>query len=375
MAGRKRPVTHVDMLNHLGASERVPKRHPINRVTNVCGVPTKETRREVQKRGCTWKSCAAVPLRACVSPGVSAPDIMYKQQGAGILIDGVKVSDLSGRRKGRWLPFLPRLLQEAVAPQGRRWPVHVGTYLLPPHAGTGPEGKSLETLDQVFKWTYGDPVITHCGSRLVHASQSPGPTSGFRDWPNGGKGNLATLQTGPPPCPPSLQSLPSAITIPFPADSSTRPLALPPLPHPVWRATGESTSGFISHKLASDAYSTALPHCDLTRHSTLDSQNQGTREALRRTPHSSRRTAASRSKDSVSQLPHPHPSRPYRACAASLHLHADHSSESTPRRFRDRNTARRIETGSSPAKHHISPTITTLLHSSLLVPRNDVSTR
>ncbi|KXH65839.1 hypothetical protein CSAL01_03772 [Colletotrichum salicis] len=82
--------------------------------------------------------------------------------------------------------------------------------------------------------------------------------------------------------------------------------------------------------------------------STLDSQNQGKRKALRRTPHSSRHTAASRSEDSVSQLPHPHPSRPYRACAASLYLHADHSSESTPRRFRDRNTARRIETASSP---------------------------
>ncbi|OHF00483.1 hypothetical protein CORC01_04233, partial [Colletotrichum orchidophilum] len=44
----------------------------------------------------------------------------------------------------------------------------------------------------------------------------------------------------------------------------------------------------------------------------------------------------------------PHPIHPARI-APALHLHADHSSESPPpRRFRNRNTARGIETRSSP---------------------------
>lgn len=62
MAGRKRPVIHVDKLNYLGASERVPQRHPINRV-QYKRVPTKET--DQARIAETWlhleilRSCAA----------------------------------------------------------------------------------------------------------------------------------------------------------------------------------------------------------------------------------------------------------------------------------------------------------------------------
>ncbi|UQC76741.1 uncharacterized protein CLUP02_18256 [Colletotrichum lupini] len=157
----------------------------------------------------------------------------------------------------------------------------------------------------------------------VHASRSQGPTSGFRDWPNGGKGSPAAR-------PYYVETTDCKTRVP---DPSTRPLALPPLP---------PTSSLAGHK----------------------ARDQGTREALRRTPLSSRHTYSTIPQRRLSQPTSPsHPSRPYRACAASLHLYADHSSESTPRRFRDRNTARRIETASSPRRtpyitHDNDPSVT-----------------
>ncbi|KAI3546828.1 hypothetical protein CMEL01_16278, partial [Colletotrichum melonis] len=108
--------------------------------------------------------------------------------------------------------------------------------------------------------------------------------------------------------------------------------------------------------------------------STARARDQGTREALRRTPLSSRHTAPSRSEDSVSQLPHPiHPARiapVLQACTSTPITHPSPPQGASAIEIPRAGSRLPLH----PAKHHISPTITTLLLPSPLVSLSDVST-